>query len=220
MTSVPSAPAPLDRPVRLEPSARRSPRAWFVFLAVIAIGLGVDLWSKYWAFGAIAPTPVTFTREQALSTSPLSLLIPPHTPRVIIPNVLNFTLVLNPGAVFGIGAGRVGFFIAVTVIAVVFGLAVFLFATRARDHAAHIGLGLILAGGLGNLYDRFFYGCVRDFIHPLPRVRWPGSTREVWPYVSNVADALLLIGIVLLLWHAWRSEASTPSRVASTDANA
>jgi lipoprotein signal peptidase len=24
--------------------------------------------------------------------------------------------------------------------------------------------------------------------------------------VSNVADALLLIGIVLLLWHAWRSD--------------
>jgi signal peptidase II len=114
--------------------------------------------------------------------------------------------VLNPGAVFGIGAGRVGFFIVVTVIAVAFGLGVFVFATRARDRAAHIGLGLILAGGLGNLYDRFFYGCVRDFIHPLPRVRWPGATREVWPYVSNVADALLLIGIVLLLWHAWRSD--------------
>jgi len=103
----------------------------------------------------------------------------------------------------GVGGG---FFIVVTVIAVAFGLGVFVLATRARDRAAHIGLGLILAGGLGNLYDRFFYGCVRDFIHPLPRVRWPGSTREVWPYVSNVADALLLIGIVLLLWHAWRSD--------------
>lgn len=186
--------------------ARRSIGAWTLFLGVIVAGLAFDLWSKYWAFDTIAGTTVTFTREQALSTSPLSLLIPPHTPRVVVPGLLNFTLVLNPGAVFGIGAGKVGFFIAVTVVAVAFGLGVFVLATRARDRAAHIGLGLILAGGLGNLYDRFFYGCVRDFIHPLPRVRWPGSTREVWPYVSNVADALLLIGIVLLLWHAWRSD--------------
>lgn len=186
--------------------ARRSLQAWTLFLGVVLAGLGFDLWTKYWAFDTIANAPVSFTREQALTTSPLSLLIPPHQPRVIIPSVLNFTLVLNPGAVFGIGSGRVGFFIVVTVVAVAFGLGVFLFATRASDRSAHAGLGLILAGGLGNLYDRFFYGCVRDFIHPLPRVRWPGSTREVWPYVSNVADALLLIGIVLLLWHAWRSD--------------
>lgn len=192
-------------PVALVP-ARRSPGAWAIFVGVIVFGLAFDLWSKYWAFDTLAGTRVAFTREQALSTSPLSLLIPPHQPRVVIPNLLNFTLVLNPGAVFGIGAGKVGFFIVVTVIAVAFGLTVFLFATKARDRAAHVGLGLILAGGLGNLYDRFFYGCVRDFIHPLPRVRWPGSTREVWPYVSNVADALLLIGIVLLIWHAWRSD--------------
>lgn len=214
MSSVPTASVQsvhaAAMPAALRP-ARQSAGAWLLFLGVIAAGLTFDLWTKYWAFGTIAGTPVTFTREQALATSPLSLLIPPHTPRVIAPNLLNFTLVLNPGAVFGIGAGRVGFFIVVTVIAVAFGLGVFVLATRARDRAAHVGLGLILAGGLGNLYDRFFYGCVRDFIHPLPRVRWPGSTREVWPYVSNVADALLLIGIALLLWHAWRSEAKAPN---------
>jgi len=186
--------------------AWRSPTAWVLLIAVIVIGLALDLGSKSWAFANIAGAPVEFTREQALTTTPLSALIPIHRPRVIIPSILNFTLVLNPGAVFGIGAGRTVFFIVVTIVAVAFGLGVFIFATRSRDRLSHIGLGLILAGGLGNLYDRLVYGCVRDFIHPLPKVTWWGSSREVWPYVSNVADLFLLIGIAMLLWHAWAGE--------------
>lgn len=187
-------------------AAWRSPGAWALLIAVIAIGLAIDLASKSWAFANIAGAPVEFTREQALTTTPLSALIPMHRPRVVVPSVLNFTLVLNPGAVFGIGAGRTVFFIVVTIVAVAFGLGVFIFATRNRDRVSHIGLGLILAGGLGNLYDRLVYGCVRDFIHPLPKVMWWGSTREVWPYVSNVADLFLLVGIAMLLWHAWAGE--------------
>ncbi len=186
--------------------AWRSPAAWVTLVGVVVIGFAIDLASKSWAFASIAGSPVEFTREQAISARPLSSLIPMHQPMVVVPNLLNFTLVLNPGAVFGIGAGRVGFFIAVTIVAVAFGLGVFVLATRARDHLSHAGLGLILAGGLGNLYDRLMYGCVRDFIHPLPKVKWWGTSREVWPYVSNVADLLLLIGIAFLLWHAWQNE--------------
>lgn len=199
------APETMSRSPAVDPRpAKRSRSAWAVFLGVLAIGLWIDLESKYWAFRTIASVPVVFTRQEALETRPLSILIPPHEPVVVVPSLLNFTLVLNPGAVFGIGAGRVGFFIAVTIVAVCFALGVFVFATRARDRAAQVGLGLILAGGLGNLYDRVFYGCVRDFIHPLPRVRFPGTTTEVWPYVSNVADLFLLVGIGLLLWHSFR----------------
>lgn len=186
--------------------AWRSPQAWLLLLTVVVGGLVFDLASKSWAFKHIAGFPVEFTREQALTTVPLSALLPAHRPMVIIPSILNFTLVLNPGAVFGIGAGKTMFFIAVTIVAVAFGLGVFILATRERDGVSHIGLGLILAGGLGNLYDRLVFGCVRDFIHPLPKVTWWGTTREVWPYVSNVADLLLLIGIAMLLWHAWRGE--------------
>jgi lipoprotein signal peptidase len=61
------------------------------------------------------------------------------------------------------------------------------------------------------LYDRLVYACVRDFIHPLPGVMypfaWPASFagKEVWPYVSNVADALLIVGVVMLAWRALKT---------------
>lgn len=191
-------------------AAWRSPRAWALLLGTIAFGLVTDLVSKYLAFGRVAGSPVSVDREAVLTTDRLSDLIPPHDPVEVIPGLLNFTLVLNPGAVFGAGAGKRWLFVVFTVVAVAFAGWMFTRWTMARDRFAHAGLGLLVAGGLGNLYDRLAYACVRDFIHPLPGVRlpfaisWPNGSREVWPYVSNVADLYLIIGIAILLVISWR----------------
>ncbi|MCC6676339.1 MAG: signal peptidase II [Phycisphaerales bacterium] len=214
----PHAPASDPTPVSAPPAAGpakhaptwRCPSAWLLLIIVTVLGLAADLASKHLAFRHIAHIPVEVSRDQVLRATHLGSLIPPHEPVVIAPRLLDLTLVLNPGAVFGMGAGRRWFFIVFTIAAVAFALWVFSTWTRPRDRAAHIGLGLLLAGGLGNLYDRLVYGCVRDFLHPLPGVylpggwRWPWGGREVWPYVSNIADLLLIIGIALLLWHTWR----------------
>ena len=187
------------------------PRAWTILLLVTLLGTASDLWSKSWAFANVADRPVVIDRAAVLSArNGLGAMTPPDRMRVM-PG-LDFTLVLNPGAVFGIGAKQRLFFAVFTCIAIGFALWVFARWTRPRDWVAHVGLGLLLAGGLGNLYDRLMFACVRDFIHPLPRVQlpfglsWPnnGST-EVWPWVSNVADAYLIIGIGLILWHSWRN---------------
>jgi len=37
-------------------------------------------------------------------------------------------------------------------------------------------------------------------------LRWPGGGTELWPYVSNVADAFLLIGIGMILLRLWRAD--------------
>ena len=175
-----------------------------------SIGLFIDLWSKWYAFKHVAGFPVVVDRQDVLSVPDLGMLIPQHEPVTIISSLLEFTLVLNPGAVFGIGAGQRWFFVIFTVIACVVAVALFVRWSRAKDWLAHSGFGLIIAGGLGNLYDRLVYACVRDFIHPLPGVKmpfglsWPGGNNEIWPYVSNVADAFLIVGIVFLMIHAWR----------------
>ena len=73
---------------------------------------------------------------------------------------------------------------------------------------AQIGLGLVLGGGLGNLYDRIFIGRVRDFMHMFPDrhlpFSWPGGSNEWFPWIFNVGDVLLLTGMGLLMIYYWR----------------
>lgn len=204
-----------------ETPAGSSTTAWAWFIGATVLGLVADLWSKHAAFERIAETPVVLDRDAVLTASNLGNLIPYHEPVVVIPRLLEFTLVLNPGAVFGIGAGKRWFFVVFTVFAV--SLATWLFAkkTAARDRWAHLAFAMVVSGGLGNLYDRVLYACVRDFIHPLPGMRlpfgitWPGGSDEVWPYVSNVADAFLLIGIGILIVYTWRKPEPTPPETAA-----
>lgn len=189
----------------------KSRSAWTWLVLSIVLGLVTDLWSKAAAFERIAGYPVVVERSRVLESGDPSMIIPPHDAVTVIPSVLEFTLVLNPGAVFGIGAGQRWFFVIFTVVAVAVSIMLFARWTRPRDHSAHIGFGLIISGGIGNLYDRLTFACVRDFIHPLPGVQlpfglsWPGGgSTDVWPYVSNLADLYLLVGIGLLLVYTWR----------------
>jgi len=197
------------------------------FICAIAVLLAADLGSKALAFRTVADAPVVVDRQAVLSlltTDPgmLQTLIPPHEPVVVIPKALSFNLVLNPGAVFGAGAGARWFFVGFTLVAL--GFAVWMFAAWSdkRDRWLHIGIALIAAGGLGNLFDRVMFGCVRDFIHPLPGIlipfglSWPGGGRDLWPYVSNVADKCLLIGIAMVLWRVWREEKPAGEKASGT----
>src|SRR5262249_38848832 len=71
--------------------------------------------------------------------------------------------------------------------------------SAARDRYLCIALGLILAGTLGNFYDRMVFGGVRDFFHffnlPLP------FRLDNFP-VFNVADCCLVSGASLLVLEA------------------
>jgi signal peptidase II len=202
-------------------SAWRCRAAWFWMALACAVSIVIDLGSKELAFARVAGQPVVVNRADVVRVSnaldPRMIsqakagIIPEHEPVVVIPSLLDFQLVLNPGAVFGIGPGQRGFFIGFTLLALVFGLAMFAKWTGPRDHFAHSAIGLLIGGGLGNLYDRLVLGCVRDFIHPLPGLLWPWNMKvmgnpEVWPYVSNLADLFLLIGIVMLLVHLWKRD--------------
>lgn len=201
--------------------AWRSVSAW-VLLAVVTLGgLAADLASKAAAFRSVADAPVEIDRDAVVELTGhgrgLEALLPYHEPRTVVPHLLEFQLVLNKGAVFGLGAGRRWVFVAFTVSAIVVGLWAFGRWTHARDRLAHVALGLVLAGGLGNVYDRLVYACVRDFIHPLPGVHlpfgwhWPNDpSGEVWPWVSNVADLFLILGVAGLMVSMWRAPKPVP----------
>ena len=213
----PSPLAPMDRVMTdfestssLEQPARRSVTAWLILLAVVVVGLTADLVTKEWAFAGVTGEPVELVYEEIIDgVNP----IPWHEGvGVISPDLLDLRLVLNRGAVFGIGQGRRVEFVLFTAIAITVAIAVFGWWTRARAYLAHVAIGFILAGGLGNLYDRVTIGAVRDFLHMLPRwelplgISWPGGTTEVFPWVFNIADVELLIGMGLLLIHVHLSD--------------
>jgi len=126
---------------------------------------------------------------------------------------------VNHGALFGLGGeyntvavlgdlhiGANGVFAAVSIAAA---LAIFYWSTRrstARDLALCAALGLILAGTLGNLYDRVVFGGVRDFLY-FYWIEWP---------VFNVADCCLVCGAFLLLAQAFFSR-SAPAQSAAPE---
>ncbi len=164
-----------------------SPAAVARFVLVTLVGLGIDLWSKSLAAVHLAGG---------------------HGVR-FIPGWLHFEYTENHGAVFGIAQGHRWLFIIVSVAAILF--LSWLFAVSRRGQWFYqILLGMLLAGVLGNMFDRIVYGYVRDMILMLPGWHWPGSWslplvdypgsgRDVFPWIFNVADTLLCIGVGLMI---------------------
>jgi lipoprotein signal peptidase len=122
---------------------------------------------------------------------------------------------VNKGALFGLASTRGDVANAIFAgISIVAALAIAYWSTlqsTARDRVLCGALGLILAGTLGNLYDRLVFGGVRDFIH------WHYYAWD-WP-VFNIADCCLVIGACLLLLQAFLGRhAPVEEPVAATSA--
>lgn len=164
----------------------RSPVAIACFLLTAAVGFGLDQWTKRAAFADLC--------DGVRVSDGIAEVVEPRTVR-FIPGLLNFDVTPNQGAVFGIGQGRRTLFITVSVAAILF--IGYLFLTGDDRHLFYpIVLGMLLAGVLGNLYDRVELGYVRDMIHALPH--WP----RLFPYIFNVADSLLCVGVALMALHS------------------
>ena len=193
--------------------ACKSTSAWLTLVCVFAIGLALDLGAKSWAFAHVASEPVELAYDD-IAGNP-SYRLPFHTGLQVLPwDLLDLRLVLNHGAVFGLGQQKRLVFIAFTIIAVAAALWIFGWWTDAKNRVAHVGIGLVLAGGIGNLYDRLAFGAVRDFLFMTPRwhlpfaLHWPGGSTELFPWIFNVADMMLLAGMAILLLNAQRQDAT------------
>ncbi len=119
--------------------------------------------------------------------------------REVIPGVLNFTLLYNPGAAFSFLAGAGGwqkyFF---TLLA--FGVSGWLGWNIVNGQFSclmNLAASFIIGGALGNVIDRLIHGHVIDFI----QVHWQHS----WYYPAfNVADSFICIGAVLMVLDSLR----------------
>ena len=106
--------------------------------------------------------------------------------------LLDFIYVPNYGVAFNIlnnESFNLGFVFSLLVFLICLYLVWLIFANHERHNITQlISLSLILAGGFGNLFDRVFLGHVVDFI-----------AITFNPYVFNLADVFITIGILLYL---------------------
>jgi signal peptidase II len=102
--------------------------------------------------------------------------------------VLRLTYVENPGAAFGIFAGKTVLLTGVTGI-LILGLTVLLLWGKIKSTYLMWCAGLIIGGGIGNLIDRIAMQYVVDYIHV-----------ELFHFaVFNFADCCVVIGTILII---------------------
>lgn len=108
--------------------------------------------------------------------------------RPFIPGFIDFRLVFNTGAAWGLFDGARGMFLLIAAAAVI---AMIIYLLKIPQHATLeiIGIGLVAGGAIGNAFDRAMEGKVVDFIHTL-FIDFP---------LFNVADSAITVGVILVL---------------------
>ena len=154
--------------------------AWTAYaFAVVVIVL--DQATKAWFLGATG-------NAQALGLADST---------VVVPGLLKFSFVRNQGVSFGLfGGGEARWLLSIFSIVVAAGLA--WWATTANRRLLITAIGLVIGGALGNAIDRVRFGYVVDFLD--------FSSTGLFPWVFNVADSAITIGVILLILDSILSE--------------
>lgn len=114
-------------------------------------------------------------------------------PIPIIDNLLQLVHAENRGGVFGLGQGS-WIWLAAGLIIPAIVIYISHFKEEFRTKLNQLALGLVMAGAIGNTYDRLAYGFVRDFLD-IYNGNWH------WP-AFNVADAGICVGAIWLAIYA------------------
>lgn len=179
-------------------ASKPSGRIWLTVL--LAVTLALDQWTKLLAranFGLPGGEPDFFKVKQ------------------VIGEWLQFRLIYNSGAAFGMRPQELLPFLNPTVFYVLFSIAAigFLFFLYRKlpsdDMWQKAGLTLILSGAFGNLFDRLRFHKVTDFID----VGIPGYSWR-WP-TFNIADSCVCVGVAMILISSW-----IPRKAAHAEASA
>lgn len=192
------APLPTPSPPPAGEGVAPAPRVWrlkSLALALLLVGLVADLVSKQVLQDRLNLKPGDHVGTQRVD---------------VIPGFFALEGLWNPGVTFGIAPGKTTEILLLTSVATL-ALLTWLLATRNPSRLLHVGLGLIISGALGNLYDRMRWYEVRDFfLIYLGDLRNPSWT---WPNF-NVADSCIVVGVGLVILEALfgKAPAKAPGR--------
>jgi signal peptidase II len=143
------------------------------------------------AFGFLLAAMV-FSFDQASKLALLYLTDIRLTYPWALTSFLDFTVVWNRGISYGLFQQNteLGRWVLT---AIKLGAAIILsfWLRKAENRAEATGIGLIIGGAIGNAIDRVIHGAVFDFVHfHIGTFSW---------YVFNVADASIVIGVILMV---------------------
>lgn len=138
--------------------------------------------------------------------------MPYGSSKPLIGELVRLTFIENPGMAFGIDVGPKMFLTIFTIAASVF-IFFYIYKHRHDGILIRLSLALILAGAVGNLIDRTFYGLIYGYA-PLFHGKvvdfmqvefWDftimGRTYTTWP-IFNIADVSVSLGfLIILLFH-------------------
>ena len=108
--------------------------------------------------------------------------------KIIIPNLLNFTLVKNKGAAFSLFSNSTTFLTVISILTSLL-LITLIIKFPARSYWNAIGLSYLLGGTVGNGIDRLLKGYVLDFLELVP-INFP---------IFNIADISINFAIICFI---------------------
>ena len=111
---------------------------------------------------------------------------------IYINSFLNFSLVWNSGIGFGIFQLEPNiFYLLISIIITAINLILIYWMLTSSNYLESIFISIILGGALGNLFDRYYYSSVPDFIDlHYESFHW---------FTFNIADIFITIGIIGLI---------------------
>lgn len=118
----------------------------------------------------------------------------------------SFTYVKNTGMSFGILSGSVFGRWFLTLFQLAAAAALGYGTTKAKHPLLAVALAMIAGGACGNVIDRIRFGSVVDFLD---------FSGLYFPWVFNIADSAISIGVALLAWHFLKSESALRDKAGS-----
>ena len=152
----------------------------------------LGLWSPHARLAALVAAAI-FLLDQASKLWILFGLDLIAVGRIPLLPFFDLTMVWNYGISYGFfqQEGDVGRYVLIG-IKIVASIALWLWAVQTPSKLLRTAMAFIIGGALGNAVDRIAYGAVADFAH----LHWGDWS---W-YVFNVADAAIVVGVVLMLY--------------------
>ena len=178
---------------------QRNKRVIVLFLVIGIVLVALDLFTKWWAFDALEVVTLRDAEDR--------LQIVDQQVIVLVPDIFEIEATLNRGAFSGWFSNFTPYLALISFIAafVIFGLVVAHLRRKPEEEGQEpppcdmlfiVALAFVWGGTIGNFWDRWQLGAVRDFI------KWFYKD-YVWPNF-NIADSAICVGVGLLFINVFR----------------